>query len=154
MKIALAAFLLCINVLVNAETNNLPSSCKSLPIKGTSAMLTAKKPVLVMIHNSTKTDIWLTHPVSDPGASAGWSSRLQADNWSALALDKDSFELSCIESKPGHEQQVPCNSVISLCKWSSVSLPSKEKGSYWAGENLNLTKLISHLSGRGFKLPD
>ncbi|MBA2710805.1 MAG: hypothetical protein H0U57_09465 [Tatlockia sp.] len=153
MRIALAALLLCTIAVVEAETN-LPSSCKQIQIKGVSAMLTAKKPVLVMIHNSSKTDLWLTHPVTESGASAGWSSRLQSDNWSALALDKNNFELSCIETKPGHEQQIPCSAVISVCKWSSAGVPANGKGSYWAGENLTLPALISHLSGRGFKLAD
>lgn len=153
MKITLSALLISISAFVYADNNSLPSSCKPIQLEGTSAMLTTKKPVLIMIHNSSKADLWVTHPVSEPGASAGWSSRLQADNWSALALDKNAFELSCIESKPGHEQQVPCSTVISLCKWSSIAMSAKEKGTFWAGENMALPGLISHLGERGFKLP-
>jgi hypothetical protein len=153
MKIALFALVLSFSAAVCADNNSLPASCEPIQVKETSAMLSAKKPVLIMIHNLSKADLWVTHPVSEPGASAGWSSRLQADNWSALTLDKDAFELSCIESKPGHEQQVPCNTVISLCKWSSVAISAKEKGTFWAGENMALSGLISHLGGRGFKLP-
>ncbi|MBA3536324.1 MAG: hypothetical protein H0T84_06930 [Tatlockia sp.] len=153
MKILFSALLISFSAAVSADSNNLPSSCKPIQVEGTSAMLTAKKPVLIMIQNSSTAELWVTHPVSEPGASAGWSSRLQAGNWSALALDKNAFELNCIESKPGHEQQIPCSTVISLCKWSTVAMSAKEKGTFWAGENMPLPGLISHLEGRGFKLP-
>ncbi|KTC84638.1 MULTISPECIES: hypothetical protein [Legionella] len=152
MKFALSILLLLFNGMVTAG-DNLPSSCKPVAVKGESVMVSAKKPLLVIIHNLSNSDLWITHPVSDPGASAGWSSRLQADNWSALALDKENFELSCIESKPGHEQQVPCQGAISLCSWAKVTMPAKETGTYWAGENMTLSNLKEHLGGRGFELP-
>ena len=138
-----------------ADDNDLPASCKPVAVEGESVILSAKKPQLMMIHNLSKNDLWITHPVSEPSASAGWSSRLQAGNWSALALDKESFELSCIESKPGHEQQVPCKGMITVCQWSTVNLPPTQgAGTYWAGENLSLSGLTAQLGGRGFGLPD
>ncbi|CDZ76066.1 hypothetical protein BN59_00330 [Legionella massiliensis] len=153
MKAVLFIFFLGLVGGVYADNSTLPATCKPVRIKQASANLSAKKPLLVMIHNLSSTDLWITHPVSDPSASAGWSSRLQAGNWSALALDKDGFELSCIESKPGHEQQVPCSGVIAICKWSTIAVPEKEKGTFWAGENMTLSALASHLGGRGFELP-
>ncbi len=131
-----------------------PASCKPLMVQEETLMLSASKPLLIIIHNLSKADIWVTHPVSEPGASAGWSTRLQAGNWSALVLDKEAFELSCIESKPGHEQQVPCKGLISACSWSTVTMPAQQAtGTYWAGEDMTLSALISYLGGRGFALP-
>jgi len=152
MKFALSILLLLFTGIISAE-ETISSTCKPVAVTGESVMVSAKKPLLVVIHNLSNTDLWITHPVSDPGASAGWSSRLQAGNWSALALDKEKFELSCIESKPGHEQQVPCQGVISVCRWAKVTMPAKETGTYWAGENMALSSLTEHLGGRGFKLP-
>ncbi|OCH99370.1 hypothetical protein A8135_06695 [Legionella jamestowniensis] len=152
MKFIVSLLALLYFTLANAEMT-IPASCKPISVKE-SAMLSTKKPVLVMIHNLSNTDLWITHPVSDPSASAGWSSRLQAGNWSALALDKESFELSCIESKPGHEQQVPCMGVISVCRWPAVTMPSQSSGTFWAAEDMSLSALTEHLGGRGFGLPD
>lgn len=152
MKFALSLLLLLFTGMAIAG-DNLPSSCKPVAVKGETVKVSAKKPLLVMIHNLSNTDLWITHPVSDPGASAGWSSRLQADNWSALAVDKENFELSCIESKPGHEQQVPCQGVISVCGLAKITMPAKETGTYWAGENMSLSNLKEHLGGQGFELP-
>jgi hypothetical protein len=153
MKFIFVALYLCMASIIYADNNSLPSTCKPIQMKETSTILSAKTPLLVMIHNRSKTDLWITHPVSEPSANAGWSSRLQTGNWSALALDKNNFELSCIESKPGHEQQVPCKEVIFLCSWSKETRSAKGKGTYWAGEDMILSKLIKHLSQRGFELP-
>ncbi|WP_028388963.1 hypothetical protein [Legionella fairfieldensis] len=153
MKVICSMLLILITQVANAD-DTIPSSCKPVPVQNETVTLSAKKPLLVMIHNVSATDLWITHPVSEPSASAGWSSRLQAGNWSALALDKEAFELSCIESKPGHEQQVPCNGAITVCSWSDVKMPVVQGvGTYWAGENMSLTGLIAQLGGRGFVLP-
>lgn len=152
MKFVLSMLFALFTINASADDNNIPSSCKPVSVQGESVKLSAKKSVLIMIHNLSKNDLWITHPVSEPGASAGWSSRLQAGNWSALALDKNAFELSCIESKPGHEQQVPCTGAISVCEWA-VKMPAQSNGTYWAAEDMALSGLIEHLGGRGFTLP-
>jgi hypothetical protein len=112
-----------------------------------------------MIHNLSHLDLWITHPLSEPNASAGWSTRLQAGHWSALALDKKAFDLSCIESRPGHEQQVPCAGLLSICQWPNVKASNGGKGTgtgtgtFWAGEDLPLSALMAHVGSRGFKVP-
>lgn len=130
-----------------------PATCQAIAVKEESVMLKSDAPVVVLIHNQSKSDLWITHPVSEASASAGWSSRLQSGKWSALALDKKSFELSCIESKPGHEQQIPCTGAITVCQWNGVTMPAKASGTYWAGEDMTLSALSTHLGGNGFGLP-
>lgn len=153
MKYLLSLLLLAVFSGVHAEDKP-PATCQPLEVKGESLMLSAKKPMLVLIHNLSSSDLWITHPVSDPGASAGWSSRLQTGKWSALAVDKASFELSCIESKPGHEQQVPCTGAIAVCRWDEVTLPaSQQNGTFWAAEDMTLSALTTQLGGNGFGLP-
>lgn len=129
-----------------------PTGCKPIVVQEELLKLSAEQPALVMIHNLSNMDLWITHPVSEQTASAGWSSRLQAGNWSALAVSDKSFELSCIESRPGHEQQVPCAGLLAACQWPNISMPKKEKGTFWAGEDMNLTALKAHVGSRGFVL--
>ncbi|MGQ3890741.1 hypothetical protein [Legionella sp. CNM-4043-24] len=133
--------------------DNFPASCQPIAVQSDSLILKTTKPLVVLIHNISSSDLWITHPVSDPGASAGWSSRLQAGNWSALSVDKASFELSCIESKPGHEQQVPCVGMIGVCEWPGVKIPAQLTGTFWAGEDMALPALTAHIGGRGFVIP-
>lgn len=131
-----------------------PYECKPMPLSVGTVKLPEGKPALVMMHNTSDVDLWITHPISDPSASAGWSSRLQMKKWSAFALGSQAFELSCIESKPGHEQQVPCSGVLALCQWPNITTTDKQPAPYWAGENMSLPELLGYLGQRGFKLPE
>jgi hypothetical protein len=136
----------------------LPQACKIITVTGSTVTAPALAPSsLVMINNVSEMDLWITHPISEPTAGAGWSSRLQSKHWSALALKGKAFELGCIESKPGHEQQVPCAGVLVVCQWSSgitFDDQHKQTGPYWAGENMLLPDLLAHLTQRGFKMPE
>ena len=77
---------------------------------------------------------------------------MHAGNWSALVLDGEKFELSCIESRPGHEQQVACSAVLAVCQWPASTLPEKASGSYWAGEDMALSPLTAYIKRHGFVL--
>lgn len=153
MRSLFSIFLLLISSVLFAEST-FPVGCKAIAVQGESVTLKAKKSKLVYIHNISNTDIWITHPVTNPGASAGWTTRLQAGNWSALAVNNPSFELNCIESRPGHEQQVPCQGVIAVCQWSDAKIPASDQGTFWAGEDMTLSALTAAVGGRGFVLPD
>ena len=145
--------ILMVLVALNVSAGEIfPAGCKPLVLHEELVKLSAEVPVLVMIHNLSTIDIWITHPVTEASASAGWSSRLQAGNWSALALDKKTFELSCIESRPGHEQQVPCAGLLAACLWTPDKTPKSEAGTYWAGEDMKLSALTAHVGSRGFVL--
>lgn len=130
-----------------------PYDCRPMPLSAGAVKLPKGTPALVMIHNVSDVDLWVTHPISDSSASAGWSSHLQSKRWSAFALGNQAFELSCIESKPGHEQQIPCSGVLAMCQWLNVATTDKQPAPYWAGENMSLPELLDHLGQRGFTLP-
>ncbi|KTD22466.1 hypothetical protein E3983_01050 [Legionella israelensis] len=131
----------------------LPEFCQAIRIDDETALLKTSKTALFMIYNRTDNTLWLTHPVENPGASAGWTSELQPGHWSALNIGQD-FTLNCVESSPGHEQQVSCKDAIRICRYKKVRFPKNNQGSYWAGENLPLKELLSHLAERGFVLPE
>jgi hypothetical protein len=132
----------------------LPYACKVMSITGNTVMTPAGKPVLMMIYNLSEGELWITHLVTDPSAGAGWSSRLQTKHWSVLAPSSQPFELSCIESKPGHEQQVACAGVLRVCQWFNVPTTDKQPTPYWVGENMTLPELLSHLAQKGYQLPE
>lgn len=132
-----------------------PYGCKIISIPHGTVVLPEGSPSLILIHNLSEMDLWVTHPISEPsGASAGWSTRLQSKHWSAFAQGNKAFELSCIESKPGHEQQVPCSGALAACQWLGIEGTDKQPAPYWAGENMPLPELLSHLGQQGFKLPE
>jgi hypothetical protein len=136
-----------------AEENTLPI-CQPLAVQNASIALKAKKPILIFVHNHSKVDLWITHPVIEVGLNQGHSStHLEPEQWSVLVLDKEIFELGCVESRPGHEQQVSCAGFIEACEWPNISIPEKFKGTFWASENMPLKEVYSNLGVQGFTLP-
>ncbi len=151
MKYILAILLIFSTLGASAE-EMFPVGCVPFVVDGEFVKLPEATSTIVMIHNLSNTELWITHPVANSNVSAGWSSRLQGGNWSALALSGKSFELSCIESKPGHEQQIPCSGVVGVCQWSNAKMPPKMSGTFWAGENMTLSPLTAYIERRGFVL--
>ncbi len=151
------ALLSCLLVSFYAVAEStLPAGCQAKTVQGESVTLKTKEAGLFFIHNLTKSDLWITHPLTNPGASAGWTTRLQAGNWSALALNKGAFIVNCVESRPGHEQQMPCEGSIAVCQWNAkgVKIPANaKKTTFWAAEDMSLSGLTAAVGARGFVLP-
>ena len=131
-----------------------PKGCVPYAIHGDQVNLSTKKSMVVMIHNLSNTELWIIHPAMDASTDVGSSSRLESGRWSALALDKQSkpYKLNCIESKPGHEQQIPCVDVLAVCKWPNANRPEKKSGIFWAGENMDMLPLKAYIERLGFIL--
>jgi hypothetical protein len=144
---------LLLSVTLHAEST-LPVGCKAITVQGESVELDAKKNKLIFIHNITNTDLWITHSAKNTAVSSDLTSRLQAENWSALAIIKGTFSLNCIESRPGHEQQIPCENSIAVCQWSKVTFPTNHKQTNsWAREDMSLAGLTAAIGANGFVLP-
>lgn len=153
MKSLLAILIILSSWMTHAQ-EIFPTGCIPLAVQGELVKLSTDKPLIAMIHNLSNTDLWITHPVTDSGAQAGWSSRLESGKWSALALDSQTkkFTLSCIESKPGHEQQIPCSDVLAVCQWPDTKMPEKKSGTFWAGEDMDMLPLKAYIERLGFVL--
>lgn len=132
-----------------------PNGCKPFVISKNeeNVILKTSKPSLLLLHNITNMDLFVTHPVDEPSASAGWITEIEKDNWSALFLTEKEFILGCTEHSPGHEQQVACVDVLAICSWKNIVLGENEdelNNSFWAGENMKLEALKAYLARRGF----
>ncbi len=153
MRFWSVCYLFLLSFYAIADESTLPKGCQAVTVQGDIVTVQTKKNSLAFIHNLSSADLWITHPVEDAGASAGWTSRVQSGNWSALALEKGSFVLNCIESRPGHEQQIPCEGAVAVCTWKRVKFPSNAQGNFWASEDMSLSGLIAAVGARGFVIP-
>jgi hypothetical protein len=132
-----------------------PPSCKPFALHGESIALPIGIPRIIMLHNLSESDIWITHQASESetDSSPDLSSRLQSNRWSALALDQHALTLHCIESKPGHEQGISCEQALAVCEWHTLSRPQHKQAIFWAAENMTLPPLIAYIGRLGFELP-
>jgi hypothetical protein len=102
---------------------------------------------LYFIQNTSRQTVLLNHtPKGSPGASAGWSSTLKPNNWSAIALDKGNFSLSCsVERKNGYEV-MPCEIFLAACRVYNAKMPKEEN--YWLTEDQPQAKLLQAVKAR------
>ena len=149
MKYAVLVFLMVFACSPHAE-EIFPAHCTPFVVDSEYVQLPAAKSMVTMIHNLSNGDLWVTHAAAAPGAS--WSSQLHAGNWSALVLPEEPLELSCIESIPGHEQQVSCAGVLAVCQWPATTLPKKPSDTPWAAQDMLLAPLIAYIGRQGFVL--
>lgn len=103
-------------------------------------------------YNISKQSLWLDHPVEHRSASAGWSSYIQPQRWSAMLVDRQNFAVSCAQIKPGEVNYQSCEKVIKVCIPKADSFNAKRKGSYWLVEDKAWTDLLQGLEKRGFKV--
>jgi hypothetical protein len=131
-----------------------PLGCTALPVHDVSPNISNTQPMLLMLHNLSDIDLWVIRPGNGEGMQAGLSSLIQAGNWSALSINvnKNSLTLKCIESKPGHEQEVSCADALAICQWSKATFPERSSGVFWAGENMHLAPLQAFLARQGYVL--
>lgn len=104
-----------------------------------------------VLHNTTKQPVYINHPADHPGtASAGWGSRIDAKQWSALMLNRPAFALTCQNSILNNKHSVvACKKVLQVYRFKPHHLAKNKQNSFWIGENQSLDKLLNTLHTRG-----
>lgn len=125
----------------------LPNGCKPFVIDKTSLIVPKGKTHLLALHNLTETDLWII--ALTPNTSADLTGHLEANAWSLLKTNGKRLTFNCIESKPGHEQQVSCQSTLSICEWPILS-EQRKKEVFWIAENTSLSSLIAYATRKGW----
>lgn len=101
-------------------------NCTPIPVVGESVEIKSSKPGFILIRNTSMNTLFLTNTKLD-------ASLIEAKKWSLLALNDKSFSLHCVESKPGHEQLLPCEGVVNVCQLKTKApLPH---ATAWLSEN-------------------
>lgn len=101
--------------------------------------------------NISTQSIWLDHVQKNPGASAGWASYIRPDHWSALALNKKNFEMSCATIQPGKVIYVDCAKSLEICTPTKLISEKSMKGNFWLTEDRPWDQFVKALEKRGLK---
>lgn len=130
-----------------------PQGCVPWPIHDANPTITTAEPSIFMLHNLSDQDLWVIRS-ANTSTEPGLSSLLASGQWSALVINVKSASLSlkCIESKPGHEQEISCAHSLAICQWPKARLPELKAGIIWAGENMSLAPLQAFLGRQGYVL--
>ncbi len=103
---------------------------------------------IYILQNLTDDDLYLNHSKKDPGAGAGWMSKLSQSYWSAIAVNEPNFNLSCQLMSPGKVEYKDCQSSLKVCELTNFTLPKKQNGTYWFSENSPLYELLDKVAAR------
>ena len=121
--------------------SDLYKSCNLLTVHTQKIKLYEEKSQIILIHNISDVDLWLV--TSDGNIN----SQLKTNKWSALLLNNTKLMLTCIESKPGHEQQVPCADLIAMCQIKNkIKATLTNSPTIWLGENMKRKYLLETIS--------
>lgn len=107
---------------------------------------------LYLMQNKTGTPVIVNHPQKEnAGAKAGWETKIDSGQWSALLVNKPSFALSCISRYGETDNIVPCAIVLMVCQLPHVIVSQKDQvgGAYWVAENMTLNRVLFSLQQRG-----
>jgi hypothetical protein len=153
----ICAFLLSVSFL-NCKADNasdkLPENCTraGFEYRGDSVTLnTGKQPSqgLYLLNNISDSDYWVTHPVKDPGASAGWTSDINPGNWSAFTANIPGFELTCVKTGQSSMETLSCEKVLKVCRISNPVFKPDMSGNYWVSEDKPLGAVLDEIKSRG-----
>lgn len=104
---------------------------------------------LYLLNNKSDSDYWITHPVKDPGASAGWTSDINPGNWSAFTVNIPAFELSCMKTGQSAMETLSCEKVLRVCRVSNPVFKPETSGNYWVSEDKPLGAVLDEIGSRG-----
>ncbi len=156
MKILSAFFaLFCF---ASAYATELPLNCKTdnHQYKNDQIVLhtdSNHRPQLYMLHNISKKVVIINHLKQHPSASAGWSSDLRKDNWSALMVAQPKFSLVCMIDKDQKFIYVDCKKFIEACYFSDFKDDENNgSGTYWVAEDAPLKSIMHQIAERKIQL--
>ncbi len=101
----------------------------------------SENPQIYFFKNSSKQAIWIDHP-THRSMSAGWSSYLRVDHWSAFLLTRKDFEITCSVIEPGKVENLSCVQALLVCSPSKVVFKNPPKDTYWLVEDKPWEELI------------
>ena len=131
-------------------------SCAPIKIKAQNSIImldgnTSGSSQIYLIKNHSQKSIWLDHPSKRTTASAGWSSYLRPNEWSAVLIDKKGFALSCAVIEPGKVENLDCEAALTVCRPPHLVYNPSRKGSFWLVEGKTWKEMVKALEKRGVK---
>lgn len=123
-----------------------PKGCEAKSIDQPQLQVPAARNQLVFLHNLSENHIWLANPVHPK-----MTVEMKPGQWNVLYLPKGDDTWKCIQSIPGHEQQISCQIGMAVCQWSAkISKSKRPKQNTWLAENTSYAEAKAYLQRMGW----
>lgn len=145
-------------LIVSSEVVANPLGCAPLSLKSQDKQITLpgtanpKTSMIYVFHNKSLQSLWIDHPVQNPGASAGWSSFLRSEHWSAIVINKKNFAVRCAMIQPGKVVYLDCAHSLTICAPDTVTTHKPLEGNYWLAEDKDWKNFVALLNKKGIRL--
>lgn len=132
-------------------TLSYPPNCKPVAFHFEGKQVVLKGPVaptkqiVYLFNNSGTASYFLNQATGKEGsASAGWTSKIDPGQWSAIVVARNNFKWACQDLVPGKTNEITCKSVLHVCQFQGK--PNLlNSGDYWLSENKSLPDTIKAL---------
>lgn len=103
-----------------------------------------------LINNVADYIVVINKVTNRTGMNAGWVTRLDAGNWSALAMDGDDTSFNCMARRevPPSMGYVSCAEALKVCMVAPAQ-GNTNGGSYWIAENQDLSTVMQKMKEKG-----
>lgn len=123
-----------------------PKGCEAKSIEQEHLQLNASSRQLMFMHNISENNIWLANS-SHPRLTL----EMKPGQWNVLYLPHGQDVWKCVQSIPGHEQQISCQTGIALCEWSAkIDKSKRPKQGMWLAENTSYAEAKAYLQRMGW----
>lgn len=122
-----------------------PRGCQPQSLDKVKMSLTAQQEKLYFVHNLSDKQIWMANP-----RMSRLTRGLKPGTWSVLYNPQVS-DWRCIQSEQGHEQHVPCQTVLAVCQWSASNADDRSnKNPIWLIEDQTIVYAKAYLQRMGW----
>lgn len=138
---------LSFNLMVCVGWAGLPKGCEIEDIKTELLQLNGQDNTLIYIQNLHPQDIYLANQ------NLQLTTKLIPLQWSVLMpKSKNATTFTCVESKPGAEQRIPCAGLIKICRLSHVEFAGDIENTQWLVSNETLENSYDILTVKHIKV--
>lgn len=108
---------------------------------------------IYLIKNTANYIVVLNNVSQNNGMDAGWATRLDPGHWSALAMNRNQFTLSCMARRevPPSLSYVSCSEAVKVCAITPSMQNNSQNGSFWIAENQDLNSVMRAITSKGFQ---
>lgn len=130
--------------------SNYPPDCKPVGFHFKDKNIILKGPLsstnqaVYLLNNVAPSSYFFSRSITQPGASAGWNTKIDPAKWAVLVINKKNSAWSCQSAVPGNNELFSCKSVLKVCQYKG-KVNQQSLSAVWPIENSPLADVLNKL---------